>query len=52
MALEDCFTKYGKEISSVIIEGIQGVGGINVADDSFLKKIRALCDKLWRHLYC
>lgn len=44
-ALEECFTKYGKEISSVIIEGIQGVGGINVADESFLKKIRSLCDK-------
>jgi acetylornithine aminotransferase len=29
----------------VIIEGIQGVGGINVADDSFLKKIRQLCDQ-------
>src|ERR1041385_8122689 len=35
----------GKEISSVIIEGIQGVGGINVADTSFLKKIRELCDE-------
>jgi len=44
-ALEECFTKHGKEISSVIIEGIQGVGGINVADESFLKKIRSLCDK-------
>ncbi|MBC7947180.1 MAG: aspartate aminotransferase family protein [Chitinophagaceae bacterium] len=44
-ALEDCFAKQGKEISSVIIEGIQGVGGINVADDSFLKKIRSLCDE-------
>ena len=44
-ALEDCFKKNGKEISSVIIEGIQGVGGINVADDSFLKKIRSLCDE-------
>jgi acetylornithine aminotransferase len=44
-ALEDCFKEYGKEISSVIIEGIQGVGGINVADDSFLKRIRALCDE-------
>jgi acetylornithine/N-succinyldiaminopimelate aminotransferase len=42
-ALEDCFTEKGKEISSVIIEGIQGVGGINLADDSFLKKIRSLC---------
>jgi acetylornithine aminotransferase len=44
-ALEDCFKKNGKEISSVIIEGIQGVGGINVADISFLKKIRSLCDE-------
>ncbi len=44
-ALEDCFTKQGKEISSVIIEGIQGVGGINVASESFLKKIRSLCDE-------
>lgn len=44
-ALEDCFAKNGKEISSVIIEGIQGVGGINVADESFLKKIRSLCDE-------
>src|ERR1043165_9410685 len=44
-ALEECFEKNGKEISSVIIEGIQGVGGINVADVSFLKKIRELCDK-------
>jgi acetylornithine aminotransferase len=44
-ALENCFEEQGKEISSVIIEGIQGVGGINVADDSFLKKIRQLCDQ-------
>ena len=44
-ALESCFKENGKEISSVIIEGIQGVGGINIADDSFLKKIRLLCDK-------
>lgn len=44
-ALEACFKKQGDEISSVIIEGIQGVGGINVADVSFLKKIRSLCDQ-------
>jgi acetylornithine aminotransferase len=44
-ALEECFKENGKKISSVIIEGIQGVGGINVADDSFLKKIRLLCDE-------
>src|ERR1700712_1062418 len=32
------------EISSVIIEGIQGVGGIQLAPASFLQKIRNLCD--------
>lgn len=41
-ALEAAFKQH--EISSVIIEGIQGVGGINVASESFLKKIRSLCD--------
>jgi len=44
-ALEECFAENGNEISSVIVEGIQGVGGINVAEESFLQKIRALCDK-------
>lgn len=44
-ALEASFKKEGKTISAVIIEGIQGVGGINVADDSFLRKIRSLCDE-------
>lgn len=44
-ALEECFNEQGSEIAAVIIEGIQGVGGINVADDSFLRLIRALCDK-------
>ena len=42
-ALEQAFQQ--NEISSVIIEGIQGVGGINVASDSFLQKIRSLCDE-------
>ena len=42
-ALGACFKAQGPEISSVIIEGIQGVGGINVAKESFLQKIRQLC---------
>jgi len=41
-ALEKAFAE--NEISSVIIEGIQGVGGIQVAPESFLQKIRTLCD--------
>ncbi len=44
-ALETCFAEKGEEISSVIIEGIQGVGGIHVAENSFLQKIRSLCDE-------
>lgn len=44
-ALKACFAEQGKEISSVIIEGIQGVGGINLANESFLQLIRSLCDE-------
>ena len=44
-ALEQAFAVHGNEISSVIIEGIQGVGGIQVAPESFLQKIRSLCDQ-------
>ncbi|HEY9259072.1 aspartate aminotransferase family protein, partial [Chitinophaga sp.] len=43
VALEQAFQQH--EVSSVIIEGIQGVGGINVASESFLRKIRTLCDE-------
>jgi acetylornithine/N-succinyldiaminopimelate aminotransferase len=42
-ALQVYFDEHGSEISSVIIEGIQGVGGINVATDSFLQLLRQLC---------
>ncbi|MEO7212235.1 aminotransferase class III-fold pyridoxal phosphate-dependent enzyme [Mucilaginibacter sp.] len=42
-ALEQAFVN--NEISSVIIEGIQGVGGIQVAPLPFLQKIRSLCDE-------
>ncbi len=44
-ALQKYFDENGNDISSVIIEGIQGVGGINVASNSFLQLIRSLCDK-------
>src|ERR1700761_7172731 len=43
VALAQAFA--ANEISSVIIEGIQGVGGIQVASLSFLQKIRSLCDQ-------
>ncbi|MFN8357142.1 MAG: aminotransferase class III-fold pyridoxal phosphate-dependent enzyme [Spirosomataceae bacterium] len=33
------------EICAVIVEGIQGVGGINVASEAFLQAARRLCDQ-------
>lgn len=45
VALEAYFNKQGHEISSVIVEGIQGVGGIRIASDAFLQTIRRLCDQ-------
>lgn len=44
-ALKVAFESYGNEISSVIIESIQGVGGIREASVSFLRLIRSLCDQ-------
>lgn len=43
--LEEIFEKQGTEISSVIIEGIQGVGGIMIPTAEFLSKIKELCEK-------
>lgn len=42
-ALQAAFRQH--EISSVIVEAIQGVGGINVASNEFLQTIRSLCDE-------
>ncbi|MEO1051191.1 MAG: aminotransferase class III-fold pyridoxal phosphate-dependent enzyme [Bacteroidota bacterium] len=33
------------DVSAVIIEGIQGIGGIYIPDDDFVRTLRALCDK-------
>lgn len=45
VALEACFQEQGNEIAGVIIEGIQGVGGIHIADNTFLQTIRSLCTR-------
>jgi acetylornithine/N-succinyldiaminopimelate aminotransferase len=43
---EKAFEKIiNKEFCAVIVEAIQGVGGINIPDVSFLKKIEALCQQ-------
>jgi len=39
------FAQHGSDIAGVIVEGIQGVGGINVAAPEFLQAIRSLCDE-------
>ena len=44
-ALQQYFDVNGNDVSAVIIEGIQGVGGINIASESFLQRIRSLCDQ-------
>ena len=43
-AISQYFASNGKEIAAVIIESIQGVGGINLATNEFLKTIRNLCN--------
>ena len=44
-ALKVYFDSKGNEVCAVIVEGIQGVGGIHVATESFLQHIRSLCDE-------
>lgn len=44
-ALTRYFEQNGEQVAGVIIEAIQGVGGIKLASSEFLKLIRSLCDK-------
>jgi acetylornithine aminotransferase len=44
-ALKNYFDANGNELAAVIVEAIQGVGGINIARESFLKLIRSLCNE-------
>jgi len=44
-ALKTYFQTKGHEVSAIIVEAIQGVGGINVASDEFLQLIRRFCDQ-------
>lgn len=41
--LKQLFTDYQDEISSVIIEGIQGVGGINLPTEEMVQTLKKLC---------
>ncbi len=44
-ALSTYFKEHGNEVAGVIIEPIQGVGGIILAEDSFVQEIRKYCDQ-------
>ena len=44
-ALTHCFGEEGNNIAAVIVEGIQGVGGIHIANNDFLQAIRKCCDE-------
>lgn len=42
-SLEDHFSQEGNDTAAVLVEAIQGVGGINAATNEFLHKLRTLC---------
>jgi acetylornithine/N-succinyldiaminopimelate aminotransferase len=44
-ALDAFFAAHGDELACAIIEGIQGVGGVQVPTHSFWKKLAALCQQ-------
>lgn len=44
-AIRSTFAQQGNEIAAVIIEGIQGVGGINIAQNEILQLLRSMCDQ-------
>ena len=44
-ALEETFRQQGDQIAGVIIEAIQGVGGVRMATPESLRQIRSLCDQ-------
>jgi acetylornithine aminotransferase len=43
--IKNYFETHGNEVAAIIIEAIQGVGGIQVATESFLQLIRELCNQ-------
>ena len=43
--LEDVKRHLNDELAAIVIEPIQGEGGINVADQAFLRALRTLCDE-------
>jgi len=44
--VESALSGISDEVCAVIVEGIQGVGGIHVATDEFLQALRKRCDQI------
>ncbi|GAB3815227.1 aspartate aminotransferase family protein [Pontibacter rugosus] len=44
-AFQDAIKQHGAEVAAVIVEGIQGVGGVQVADAGFLKALEHGCNQ-------
>ncbi|MCW9708889.1 aspartate aminotransferase family protein [Fodinibius salsisoli] len=42
----------GGDVCAVIVEGIQGIGGINIPDDDFLQNVSQLCSETDALLIC
>jgi putrescine aminotransferase len=48
LALRDMMTSckaVGEDVGAVLLEPIQGEGGVNIPDDDYLPNVRALCDE-------
>jgi putrescine aminotransferase len=48
LALRDMMTScraVGEDVGAVLLEPIQGEGGVNIPDDDYLPSVRALCDE-------
>ena len=48
LALRDMLTSckaVGEDVGAVLLEPIQGEGGVNIPDDDYLPGVRALCDE-------
>jgi putrescine aminotransferase len=48
LALRDMLTScraVGEDVGAVLLEPIQGEGGVNIPDDDYLPNVRALCDE-------
>lgn len=45
-AFESALQVHGSELAAVIVEGIQGVGGVQLPESTFLKALEAGCNKV------